>query len=128
MQRVTQFCVGMKDEPGSLAKLCAALRDEGVNIEALFATDDDDGTWVNMVATPTDLAERVLGERGYHFFQEIVLTLSGAHRPGELERLSSRLAEAGVNINYVYGAGTEGRFSLVFNVSDLDKAENALGS
>ncbi len=127
MGQATQFCVGMEDKPGMLAKLCGTLRVAGVNIEALFATNDADGCWVNMVASPAPEAERALADGGYHFFKEKVLTLQGTSRPGELERVASQLAEAGVNINYVYGAGAAGSsFLAVYNVSDLDEAEKTL--
>ncbi len=127
MGQATQFCVGMEDKPGMLAKLCGTLRAAGVNIEALFATNDADGCWVNMVASPVFEAERTLAAGGYHFFKEKVLTLQGTSRPGELERVASRLAEAGVNINYVYGAGSQGSlFTAVLSVSDLKRAEEVL--
>ena len=128
MAQATQFCVGMEDKPGSLAKLCASLRQANVNIEALYATNDADGCWVNMIATPEADAETALADGGYHFFREKVFTLHGASQPGELERIATTLADAGVNINYVYGAGTaDSGFMAVLNVSDLERAEKLLG-
>ena len=129
MGQATQFCIGMEDKPGVFAKLCAALGEANVSIDALFVTNDADGCWVNMVATPTSQADRALTEGGYHFFKEKVLILEGENQPGVLEQVTIKLAEAGVNINYVYGADTpSSRFVLVLNVSDLDAASKALAT
>ena len=42
MAKATQFCVGLANKPGSLAKLCAALSRAKVNIEAISVADS---TW-----------------------------------------------------------------------------------
>ncbi|MBU0719196.1 MAG: amino acid-binding protein, partial [Planctomycetes bacterium] len=105
MNETTQICVGLDNKPGELARLCRVLRDAAVNIEALCVTDDADCVWVNIVTNPADVAERVLSEGGYRFFTEKVLVLKIANQPGELEGVAAKLAEAKVNINYVYGAG-----------------------
>jgi hypothetical protein len=117
-----QFCIGLENKPGVLAKLCSAIRRAGVKIDALFVSDDEDFCWVNMVASPADGARDMLTTEGYNFFTETVLVVCVKH-PGELETIASRLAGAGVNINNVYGSCADGSPStLVLNVSDLSKA------
>jgi len=127
MAEVTQFCVGLANRPGMLAQLCAALRGAGVNIDALFVSNDDEGCWVNLIVAPEADADRVLRQAGYHFFTERVLALMVEDRPGVLERIASRFAEAGININYVYGSGAQmPGFMLVLNVDDIARAASAV--
>ncbi len=127
MEPSTQFCIGLHNEPGALAKLCGRLHDAGVCIDALFVSDDEDGCWVNMVASPTDRADHTLESSGYSFFTETVLTLWGKNQPGVLARVASRLAQKHVNINYVYGAGGEAAsFMLVLSVDDIELAQKTL--
>jgi hypothetical protein len=127
MSKVTQFCVGLPDQPGVLADLCGALRTADVNINALFVSDDPDCCWVNMIVQPVDAARRVLQEGRYNFFTEQVLAMKLANHPGELERVAKKLAAAHVNINYVYGSCADsGGFTLVINVSDPSGAAQAL--
>ena len=53
--------------------------------------------------------------------------LGVVHRSAELERVATLRAKAGVNINYVYGAGPEGSlFTAVLSVTDLTRAEQVL--
>lgn len=129
MDEAIQFCVGLEHKPGMLAKLCGDLGGAGVNVSAIFVSNDQDSAWVNLVCAPPADAERALVEAGYRFFTEKVLTIEGEDRKGELERVAKRLADAGINITYVYGSGIGGgKFTLVINVDDFDEAAKALAA
>ncbi|MFQ5464015.1 MAG: ACT domain-containing protein [Phycisphaerae bacterium] len=123
----TQFCVGLEHKPGMLTRLCHLLRTEGVNIEALFVSNDADVAWVNFVAKPADRVEEALKKGRHKFFSESVLTVQVDNKPGEIEQIATRLADADVNINYVYGSGAGGHPSIiVLSVDDPPKAAQAL--
>lgn len=125
----TQFCVGLPNRPGTLAALCRALREGGVNIEAICVADDQNCCWVNMLCEPSDVAQGVLSAASYNYFAETVLTMRAHNQPGELERIANRLAEADINIEYVYGSGaTVGTFTLVLGVADRERAAELLGA
>jgi hypothetical protein len=127
MAEVTQFCVGLENRPGMLAHLCAVLGQAGVRIDALFVSNDDEGCWVNLIAVPEADADRILRQAGCHFFKERVLAITVDNHPGVLERIASRFAEAGININYVYGSGAQmPNFMLIFNVDDIARAASAV--
>jgi hypothetical protein len=129
MAKATQFCVGLENKPGKLARLCATLREAGVKIEALFVSDDEGCTWVNLLVDGNEAAEKALKAADYHFFTEQVLKVLAADGPGRLEQIAASLAEADVNINYVYGSCSENApFTLVLHVSDRDKAAEVLGA
>lgn len=128
MAEATQFCVGLENQPGMLGRLCTLLTKAGVNIEALCVTDDTDCVWVNLVVTPEKAAERILSDEGYRFLTEEVIALQIANRPGELGRIATKLADAKVNISFVYGAGVVGTpCKLVLKVDDIQAALEALG-
>lgn len=127
MMQKTQVCVGLDNKPGMLAELCRVLSRAQVNIEALCISDDSDCVWVNLVVTPPDVAQQVLTDAGYRYLPEQVLTLEVANEPGELERVTGRLAEASINISYVYGAGAPGTpCELILSVDDATRAVEVL--
>lgn len=129
MNEVTQFCIGLQDTPGLLAQLCHTLQAGAVNIQAIFVSGDAECCWVNIVVNDPENTERVLTDNGYNFFSEKVLSIGLSDRPGELERVASRLADAEVNINYVYGSSpTNAAFHLILNVSDVARAKEVLAS
>lgn len=123
MKETTQFCVGIENKPGTLANLCRSLREANINIDALFVSGDDEGTWVNLIVSPIGEAQDALARAGYDFYTEPVFTLQARNRPGELEQIAHQLAEAEVNINYIYGSTLgDAPFTLVLHVSNPERA------
>lgn len=127
MPKAVQFSVGLDNAAGTLAKLCAALRKARVNIEAISVSDNADCGWVRMIATPARKAREALHKGKYVVCAQLVVTVTAQNRPGELERITQKLARAGVNVNYVYGSSPAAAKSmLVFGVSDVERAAGAL--
>ena len=124
MPVVTQFSVGLNNEVGTLAKLCGHLKRAKVNIEAVALLADGECGYVRIVGTPTAAARAALTKGGYTFSMHEVLRLTVPHRSGSLRGIATRLAKAGININYIYGSNPEGGDSstLLISVSDIDGA------
>lgn len=130
MRESTQLCVALDNKPGELARLCGALRAGGVTVAALFVSEDADCCWVNFVCDDSAAAERMLEGKNYRFISERVLTITvDHHTTTALERLAIRLADAGININYVYGStSADAPFTLVLKVDDHDAAMSVLAN
>lgn len=126
---VKQVTVFLTDKPGQLANAESALAEAGINIRALssipLASDHgvahfvvDDGPAAEKALAPVALAVRTTD----------VLFVQMPDRPRALLEVTQRLADAGVNIQYVYGsvaaAGTPA--PAVFKVDDIDTAVLAL--
>ena len=127
MPRATQFCVGLDNKPGTLAKLCGALKRAKVNIEAITVADNAECCWARLIASPAAAARQALTKGRFNFCTQSVLRLRVANKPGELERIAAKLAKARININYVYGSNAEGDSStLVLSVADLQRAAKLL--
>jgi hypothetical protein len=126
--RATEFCVAIDNRPGTLAKVCRLLRRGRVNVHAVSVCENTQCCWVRLVASPPRAAKQVLAREGYHYISQSVLTYVAQHRPGELERIASRLGKAGVNINYLYGSNAPGAATglVVIHVSDAARATAAL--
>jgi hypothetical protein len=122
MPRGTQISVCLRNEPGALAKVTAALRAKKVNVEAISVVDNADAGIVRIVPSSPGAAKKALAKFGVS--TQPVLLLRLADKVGQLERVAARLARAKVNINYVYGsaAGAGRPSTVVLGVSDLAKA------
>jgi len=108
------------DRPGELARVVDTLSRSGVNIEGLTEVDGV----VHVLARDPSAARSSLRAGGYTIEGELeVLVLPMPDRPGELSMLMQRLAEAGVNLRFVYLA-TETR--VVVGVDDITRARGAL--
>ncbi len=128
MPIATQFSLLLENRPGSLAETCSALAAKAVNIEAIMAADVRGWGTVRLVVNHEDAARKVLEGMGLKFTEEKVLAVRLSDRPGALGRVTRKLAEHNVNIDYVYGSIEKGspKALIVLAVSDLKKAAQLL--
>ena len=108
------------DRPGELAGVVQALSRAGVNVEGLAEVDGV----VHVLARDPNAARAALRSSGYPIEGEVeVLVLPMPDRPGELSMIMQRLADAAVNVRFVYLA-TETR--VVIGVNDITQARQVL--
>lgn len=128
MPIVTQFSVRLENRPGALAEACSELAAKAVNIQAIMAPDVSGQGSVRMVVNHADTARKVLQGKGIHFTEEEVLAVRMSDRPGALGRVTRKLAENNINIDYAYGSIEKGapKALIILAVSDLEKAAGLL--
>ena len=111
-----------EDRPGALGALVQALSRSGVNIDGIAEVDGV----VHVLARDPSAARAAMRSGGYIIEDELeVLIMPMSDRPGELSMVMQRLAEAGVNLRFVYLAtGTR----VVIGADDITRARAALES
>lgn len=119
-----QMTVMLENRPGMLAELCSELARLAVNIHALHAETGRPIAAVRLIPSQPEVAKRVFRGMGLKFAEEDVLTVKVGDRPGSLGRMTRKLAEKGVNIEYAYGSVARGSTQalIVLGVSDLATA------
>lgn len=127
MAVIKQLRVAMKNRPGALAELCTQLAKRAVNISAIQANESAPDT-IRLVATPLDVAKRVCVDMNLEICEELAIAAHLADRPGSLGRLTRKLAEKNINIEYVYGSigKSAERALVVIGVSDVEAAARIL--
>lgn len=126
MPVATELRLRLPNSPGALADVCALLTAERVNIQALSL---EAAGHLRMVVDNLIRAQAALREHRYVVTAADVLVVSLSHRPGGVAPVLRLLAEAGVNVEYAYGAGPESgvRAVLVVGVSDAARAATLAG-
>ncbi|MFN2114908.1 MAG: ACT domain-containing protein [Anaerolineae bacterium] len=119
----TEFTVTLRNTPGALAELGAALGKKGVNIAALQAMSFKDQSVLHLVVNDPDVAVREFEDYGLPFRTRQVLSVSVADEPGTLGKLAERLSDSGVNIDAVYLAMDQ---NVILGVSDLPAAARVI--
>jgi len=111
-----------ENRPGALAGVVQALSQAGVNIDGIAEVDGV----VHILARDPNAARSCLRSGGYKIEDELeVLIMPMPDRPGELSMITRRLADASVNVRFVYLA-TETR--VVIGVDDITAARQVLES
>ena len=124
MPTMKEFTVQLEDRPGTIGKLCRALGDRGVNIQAFQASSSERRTEVRLIVDNPATARTVLGAESMAFTESEVAQAKLPNRPGEFGRAASRLGEANINISYAYSGadpGTTAAF-VIFGVGVTEVA------
>jgi hypothetical protein len=121
------FTVGLKNQPGELARLCEAMAGRGINLVLSAMTRGEDGTVV-FIADDEASAETVLQDAGIGYAMRPALTIRMENQPGAGAATFRKLADAGVNADLLLPVRvSDDLFFAVLCVDDADKARRALG-
>ena len=99
---LTQFVLMLKNQIGQLASVTRELAESGVNILGISAREGLDFTYVRIVVDDDVKTERILKEENVKFRKENGILVIVPHEPGSLYKVSKILADANININYLY--------------------------
>jgi hypothetical protein len=129
MPRVTQITVTLQNKPGTLAQLCSTLRDAGVNISAVVASEIRGRGKVRLLVDSPDKAKDALKAAKIRFSEEEAIAIELDNRPGALGEVAEKLAKAKINIKYAYATTSEGstKATVILAVPDVAKALGVIG-
>lgn len=123
-----EITIRMENCPGSLAKVCRALADHGVNIVAFQLIPSAHTILVCIVADKPESAKTTLEMEGIMYTESEVALVKLPHVPSELARAASKLGEGNINIHYAY-CGVEPGTNLplaIFGVTEVGRAAEIL--
>jgi len=122
--RVKQISVFLENKSGRLAQVSDVLGAGGVNIRALSIADTTDFGILRLIVNDPERAYGLLKEAGFTANLTDVLAVELEDRPGGLARALRPLAEAGINIEYLYAFVQKARDAalVVFRVERMDEA------
>ena len=123
---VKQITVELENRPGKLVKLSGMLGGEGVNIRAISVADASTETaLIRIIADDPGKAVKVLRSRRYICRERDVVAIEAPDHPGGLSAVVKPLADAGINVNYLYGyLGRIGDNAIL--IMSVDKTEEAI--
>jgi hypothetical protein len=122
------FIVEAQNQPGELARVAGALGDRGVNITTGAAIGLGSGGGFGFLTNDEAGARSALQGAGIDFREIEVIPTSLADEPGALAGLARRLADAGVNIEFVIPTGMSGgKVNVAVGTSNVQAARSAIG-
>lgn len=128
-RHVTQYTVPLKNEPGQLRRLTAALAREQVNVLGLCWQAQGEAGVLRFIADKDLPTQKALDDMGWRWISLPVLAIPLTNKPGELARLMRVLEDNGIAVQSVYGSAEAGAgCRLVLAVDKKDKAERLLAS
>jgi len=126
-----ELVVSTNNDIGALAAVAEAVGSVGVNIEAISAYGLDNRAVFRIITNDVKTAVKALSKLpGVRIEEADTIIYKMINRPGELGKITRKLANRGVNLQSLYIVSRKQDFTEVAirpAQADLEKAREALG-
>ena len=122
----TEISLRLQNSPGALGRVCQLLANERINVHALSV---EAGGTLRLVADNPLLVAGTLQDQEYAVEQRDVLFVQVPNDPGALQSVARMLADAQVNVDYLYASALEDDVTavVVAGVEDAQRAAMQVG-
>jgi len=126
--KVEQISIFLENKPGGLENVTRILRDANINIRTLAVADTSDFGIVRLIVDHVADAVAVLKSNGYTVSRTNVVAVEVPDQPGGLHSILEVLAQAKINIEYMYAFVERSGENAVmlFRFDNSDAAINVL--
>jgi hypothetical protein len=124
---VKQFDIQLTKKPSAVAGIAEALAQNGVSIRGISSDNTGNNTVVKVVTDDEATTRSTLVHKKATFSEREALSVVIHDRPGEIAKLTRRLARRMVQIESIYMLSREGGMTEVaFTADDMEKAQAVL--
>jgi hypothetical protein len=102
-----QLMVYIDNTVGKLAEVTSVISSSAINQVAICAYEVEGMVAIMFVTEDNNEAKRLLEKQGFEVQEEEVILLTVDNKPGALHRVTSKIAEAGVDLTLIYGSVTK---------------------
>ena len=126
---IHQISVFLENRTGQLAEITRLLADNGIDLRAISIAETSDYGLARMIVDDSHKASKILLEHGDILSMTPVWAVEVPDRPGGLAEVLAVLAEAHVDVEYMYSlfAHQEGKAYMVMRISDEPRFLSTLG-
>ena len=117
---IHQISVFLENRAGQLAEITSVLARHNIDLRAINIAETTDYGVLRLIADKPQEAASVLLEQGFILSMTPVTVVAVPDQPGGLAPVLKLLAEANIDIEYMYSlfTHTDGKAYMVFRVSD----------
>ena len=126
--KIHQISVFLENRTGQLAEITRLLAQANVDIRAISIAETADYGLARMIVSDAQAASAILLSHGDILSMTPVWAVEVPDRPGGLSQLLSQLANAHVDVEYMYSLFThrEGKAYMVLRISEEEAFQKAL--
>ena len=128
---INQISVFVENRPGALQSMTAVLKENGIDMRAFSLAETSDFGIARIIVDDVYKTTTALREANFVHSVTQVLGVALSDTPGGLDKILKILAEAEVNVEYMYAflGGKKGDEAyMIFRVADNAKAAAALAA
>jgi hypothetical protein len=122
-RKAKEISFTMPNKAGLLFEVTRAISGASVNITAICAYAMENSAYFMLTADSHAKAKKALAPLGVGIEERDVVEVELLNRPGELQKVAKRIADAGIDIEYMYATAGKGKTATcVFKTADHQKA------
>ncbi len=125
-KKVKEIRFTMANQVGLLSKVTTAIAGAKVNLTAICAYALENTAYFMLTADSHAKAKKALAPLGVMIEERDVVAVEMPNRSGELQKVAKRIADAGIDIEYMYATAGAGKATCVFKTADNNKAIKAI--
>ena len=125
---IHQISVFLENRAGQLAEITSVLAEHNIDLRAIHIAETKDYGVLRLITSATHEAANILLEKGCVLSMTPVLAAAVPDKPGGLAKLLSVVAQAGIDVEYMYSmfGNGNGMAYMIFRVADLERLESVL--
>ena len=122
-RKVREISFTMQNKVGLLWRVTAAIAGAKVNITAICAYAMENSAYFMLTTDSNAKAKKALASLGVGMEEKDVVEVEMLNKAGELQKVAKKIADAGIDIEYMYAAAGAGKTAIcVFKTADDKKA------
>lgn len=122
-----QLSFEMSNKVGLLSEVTGAVTNANVNITAVCAYGMGKKAYFMLLTENNAKAKKALGSLKAKVEEEDVVTVELPNKIGEIQKIAKKIAEADIDIIYMYGTASTGKSSIcVLKTANDNKAMRAI--
>lgn len=122
-RKVKEVSFTMPNKVGLLSEVTTAIAGAKVNITAICAYGMEESAYFMLTTNSNAKAKKALTPLGMAIEEKEVVEVEVLDKPGELQKVAKKIADAGIDIQYMYAtASSSKKETCIFMTSDNAKA------
>ena len=125
---IQQISVFLENRAGQLAEITAILAEHGIDLRAIHIAETSDYGVLRLITSSPQEAANILLGSGCVLSMTPVMAAAVPDKPGGLAKLLAVVAQAGIDIEYMYSmfGNGNGMAYMIFRVADVDRLDAVL--
>ena len=124
---IKQVSVFLENSTGRLQSVLKVLKSENINIVSLSVADTNDYGMLRMIVSDAEKAKEALKNAGLSAHLTDVVAIKLPHTVGSLSDVLDKVADAGINVEYMYALSTkDANACIVIKPENSEAATKAL--
>ena len=122
-KEINGILASTQNKVGLLAEISTATKSAGINITAIAAYEKDQKAYFMLVTSDNAGLAETLKKKGYSVREENAVEAELENKLGTLAGMAAKLAEANINLEYLYGTTSKSpQATIIFSSDNNGKA------